>query len=144
MSGARRDPTAAANSAVTLMKQAVEAAIEHGDIKIEVVCKAVGMSRSQMQTWLASRAPSAQWDTKLAEWLKKVQTRAIEGATSSGRAERTLSDSFCEQRAQKLLGEALPVGQRRGCAKAAQLRGSHRRGEAYHGSRSRGRAGFDS
>ena len=84
MSGARRDPTAAANSAVTLMKQAVEAAIEHGDIKIEVVCKAVGMSRSQMQTWLASRAPSAQWDTKLAEWLKKVQTRAIEGATSSG------------------------------------------------------------
>ena len=59
MSGARRDPTAAANSAVTLMKQAVEAAIEHGDIKIEVVCKAVGMSRSQMQTWLASRAPSA-------------------------------------------------------------------------------------
>ena len=85
MSGARRDPTAAANSAVTLMKQAVEAAIEHGDIKIEVVCKAVGMSRSQMQTWLASRAPSAQWDTKLAEWLKKVKTMdlTMEAATSS-------------------------------------------------------------
>ena len=93
MSGARRDPTAAANSAVTLMKQAVEAAIEHGDIKIEVVCKAVGMSRSQMQTWLASRAPSAQWDTKLAEWLKKVQTRAIEGATSSGSRGGGLKDS---------------------------------------------------
>ena len=77
MSGARRDPTAAANSAVTLMKQAVEAASEHGDINIEVVCKAVEMSRSQMQTWLASRAPSAQWDTKLAEWLKSMPLTAL-------------------------------------------------------------------
>ena len=62
-----------ANSAVTLMKEAVDSAIKHGDIRLEAVCcstplteqnslaeraqvaKAVGMSKQHLREWIASR-----------------------------------------------------------------------------------------
>ena len=76
-----------ANSAVTLMKEAVDAAVKHGDIKLDAVAKAVGMSRQHLREWIDSRTPNPQWDTKLAAWLQRVQSRAIEeqsgGASSS-------------------------------------------------------------
>ena len=41
--------------AVMAMKQAVDIAIKHGDIRPNTVCKGVGMSTSQLTQWLNSR-----------------------------------------------------------------------------------------
>ena len=42
-------------SAITAMKQAVEIAIRHNDIRLEAVCTGVGASTSEVHGWLVSR-----------------------------------------------------------------------------------------
>ena len=133
-----------ANSAVTLMKEAVDSAIKHGDIRLDAVgghclhrkiqacstdpaayspCRlrrpsacpgntcangSTHGARPQMidmsellilspppgfpplltrpPSFWARRIPNPQWDTKLAGWLQRVQSRAIEEQSSHNRA----------------------------------------------------------
>lgn len=63
--------------AVMAMKDAVDVAIQHGDIREEAVCKGVGMATAQLRSWLTSRVQSG-WDTKVAEWLKRTQGKALQ------------------------------------------------------------------
>ena len=69
-------------SAVMAMKEAVNIAITHGDIRPDAVCRGVGMSTSQLTQWLNSSSQSVQWDTRVAEWLKRTQGEAAERASS--------------------------------------------------------------
>lgn len=70
--------------AVLSMKQAVNIAIQHGDISQYSVCLGLGMTTSELSAWLISRSQSC-WDTKVAEWLKRTQGRDIEkGLRSTG------------------------------------------------------------
>ena len=70
-------------SAVMAMKEAVQIAIQLGDIQSTAVCKGTGMSTSQLHQWLNSRSQSAEWDTRVAEWLKRTQGQAAARAAST-------------------------------------------------------------
>ena len=70
-------------SAVMAMKEAVQIAIQLGDIQNTAVCKGTGMSTSQLHQWLNSRSQSAEWDTRVAEWLKRTQGQAAARAAST-------------------------------------------------------------
>ena len=70
-------------SAVMAMKEAVQIAIQLGDIQNTAVCKGTGMSTSQLHQWLNSRSQSAEWDLRVAEWLKRTQGQAAARAAST-------------------------------------------------------------
>ena len=69
--------------AVMAMKQAVGVALQHGDIRQDAVCAGIGMSTSELNHWINSKTQSL-WDTKVAEWLKRTQGRAMDSSKGGG------------------------------------------------------------
>ena len=69
-------------NAVMAMKQAIGIALQHGDIRQDAVCSGIGMSTSELTHWINSKTQSS-WDTKVAEWLKRTQGRALEAGSKS-------------------------------------------------------------
>jgi len=72
------------------MKQAVQSSLDLGDINPQSVCKAVGMTKPQLSSWLTTTSPSPHWDAKVAEWLKQAQARAL---SANGAQHRGASSS---------------------------------------------------
>lgn len=64
------------------MKEAVVIAMSLGDIREEAVCKGVGMNTHELRMWLNQKGPS-RWDTKIAEWVKRTQSKAHEEASAA-------------------------------------------------------------
>ena len=101
MSGARRDPTAAANSAVTLMKQAVEAAIAKGGCLGD-------MNEAQTQEFLKAQLEGQQ--RSVGELEKKTSVNEASATTARERQREWLAAVSAFSAGGSSLVPVLPIG----------------------------------
>ena len=88
------------------MKQAVQSSLDLGDINPQSVCKAVGMTKPQLSSWLTTTSPSPHWDAKVAEWLKQAQARAL---SANGAQHRGASSSVSSKGSGKAAKASQPA-----------------------------------
>mmetsp|Transcript_7326 Transcript_7326/g.24251 ORF Transcript_7326/g.24251 Transcript_7326/m.24251 type:complete len:356 (-) Transcript_7326:23-1090(-) len=102
----QQDIAPSVSEALRLMKQAVQSSLDLGDINPQSVCKAVGMTKPQLSSWLTTTSPSPHWDAKVAEWLKQAQARAL---SANGAQHRGASSSVSSKGSGKAAKASQPA-----------------------------------